>query len=49
LKIDECLCLIPHRRLGVAVAHGDYNEGKEHRIQDSDDGKFESGDLVVEA
>ena len=50
MQIDERLGLVAHRGLGVAVVfpYGDHDEGEQHRVEHADDGKFESGDLIVE-
>lgn len=51
MQIDERLRLVAHGDLGVAVIlpDGDDDKGEHHRVEDADHGKFETGDLVVEA
>src|SRR5262245_28327882 len=51
MQIDRRLRLVANRAFGVAKAlpYRDDDEGKQHGIEDADDGKFEPGHLVVQA
>ena len=51
VKIGERFGLVEHRRFGVPVVlpDSDHDDVKQHRIEDTDHGEFETGHLVVKA
>jgi hypothetical protein len=51
MKISKRLGFVAHRRLGVplVLSNGDHYKSRQNRIEDADDGKFESRRFFVEA
>jgi hypothetical protein len=51
VKIGERFGLVAHRRFGVPVIlpDSDHDDGKQHRVENTDHGEFETAHLVVKA